>query len=41
MQMSANSAIVLVCGAGVGGVSAGHVGTGQQAECRDGESAEK
>jgi len=41
MEMSANGTIVGVCCAGVGVVDAGHVGTGQQADCRDGESAEK
>ena len=41
LQMSADGTIVLVCGTGIDIVDAGHVGTGQQAECRDGESAEK
>jgi len=39
MQMSTDGTIVLDCGAGV--VDAGHVRSSQQADRRDGESAEK
>ena len=41
MEMSADGTIVLVCGTRIGIVIASHVCTGQQADRRDGESAEK